>query len=83
MLRVSELPVTRWPPGADVNLHWPAAWTTYLAFIYISMITSPFGSVHTHIEACSLSSVDLMGFFHSGVPEKSWIVFVMDFECGK
>jgi len=35
VLRVSELPVTRWPPGADVDLHWPAAWTRYLAFIYL------------------------------------------------
>jgi len=42
MLRVSELPVTRWPPGADVDLHWPAAWTTYLAFIYISMDSDTF-----------------------------------------
>jgi len=25
MLQVSELPVTRWPPGAAVHLHWPAA----------------------------------------------------------
>jgi len=33
MLQVSELPVTRWPPGADVDLHWPAAWMRYLAFI--------------------------------------------------
>lgn len=29
----SELTVTRWPPGADVNLHWPAAQTRHLAFI--------------------------------------------------
>jgi len=39
---VSELPVTRWPPGADVDLHWPAASTTYLAFIYISMDSDTF-----------------------------------------
>jgi len=32
MLRVSELPETRWPPGADDDLHWPAALTTLLAF---------------------------------------------------
>jgi len=38
MLRVSELPETRWPPGADDDLHWPAALTTHLAFIYISMV---------------------------------------------
>jgi len=37
MLPVSKLPVTRWPPGADVDIHWPAAQTKSLAFIQITM----------------------------------------------
>ena len=34
---VSEYTVARWPPRADVDLHWPTARTRYLVFIYISM----------------------------------------------
>ena len=31
---VSEYTVARWPPRADVDLHWPAVRTRHLAFIY-------------------------------------------------
>ena len=35
MLWVSELPVSIWPPCADVRLRWPATRTRPLVFIYI------------------------------------------------
>ena len=44
MLRVSEHPVVRWPPCADVDLHWPAARTRHLAFIWYLWF-QPFNTV--------------------------------------
>jgi len=46
---VSDLNVTRWPPDADFDLHWPAAQTRHLAFImdiymahrlFVSLVTN-------------------------------------------
>jgi len=53
MLRVSELPVARWPPGAGVDLHRPAA--DEISSLYIDI----YGSRLRHKAAAEPRLVDL------------------------